>query len=125
VYNFLDGCTYSIPFSLTRQKNVTHTIDNIVKIIADSFRPQRIILFGSYAYGHPQPDSDIDLLIIMETEKREIDQAQEIRKRLNPLFALDILVYTPRNFFDRLRMGDPFLLEIQTKGKVVYESSRV
>lgn len=114
-----------IPFSLTRQKNVTHTIDNIVKIIADSFRPQRIILFGSYAYGHPQPDSDIDLLIIMETEKREIDQAQEIRKRLNPLFALDILVYTPRNLFDRLRMGDPFLLEIQTKGKVVYESSRV
>ncbi len=119
---FKMGIQTTFPTTLSRQKNIRDTIDNIVEKIVDSFHPQRIILFGSYAYGHPRLESDIDLLIIMDTEKREIDQAQEIRQRINPLFALDILVYTPEKFSHRLKMGDPFLLEIQTKGKVVHES---
>jgi uncharacterized protein len=97
------------------------TIDQMVRVIADTFNPQRIILFGSYAYGHPVAESDIDLLVIMDSPLREIDQAQEIRRVIKPLFALDILVFKPANLANRLSLGDPFLREIINKGKVLYE----
>lgn len=91
--------------------------------IAKQFQPQRIILFGSYAYGNPRPESDVDLLIIMETPLREVQQALQIRQALNPLFGVDIIVYTPARLEQRLKLGDSFLQEISAKGIVVYESS--
>ena len=98
-------------------------IDELASQITGRFYPQQIILFGSYAYGTPGPLSDVDLLIVMETPLREIRQALEIRQFLNPLFGVDILVYTPEKLKQRIDSGDSFLKEILARGKTLYESS--
>lgn len=97
-------------------------IQELIRRIADQFKPKQIILFGSYAYGKPRPESDVDLLIVMDTPIRETQQALEIRQHVNPLFGVDILVYTPTRLEQRLSLGDSFLKEIIEKGQVVYES---
>jgi uncharacterized protein len=90
--------------------------------ITERYKPEKIILFGSYARGNPRPESDIDLLVVMDTPIKEILQAMEIRQHLNPLFGLDLIVYTPQNLSQRLAWGDSFLQDIIDHGKVLYES---
>jgi len=97
-------------------------IQELISHIASQFHPKQIFLFGSYAYGKPRPESDVDLLVIMDTPLRESEQAMQIRKSINPLFGVDILVYTPARLEQRLKLGDSFLKEITEKGLVVYES---
>ncbi|MBN2550406.1 MAG: nucleotidyltransferase domain-containing protein [Anaerolineales bacterium] len=97
-------------------------IQELVARIADTFKPQQIILFGSYASNTPRPESDVDLLVVMETPLREAQQALEIRQHVNPLFGVDILVYKPSRMKERLGLGDSFLREITSKGIVMYES---
>jgi uncharacterized protein len=89
--------------------------------IAREFRPEKIILFGSYAYGHPSADSDIDLLIIMPFEGGQPEQAIRILNRLNLLMPIDLLVRRPKEVEQRLAMGDFFMREIIERGKVIYE----
>src|SRR5438132_5708862 len=88
--------------------------------IAERFRPDRIILFGSYAYGQPHADSDVDLLVVMPA-RNQLDQAFKIHSTLLPPFPLDIIVRTPKNLEWRLEEGDWFLREVVSKGKVLYE----
>jgi predicted nucleotidyltransferase len=96
-------------------------INAIVKRIAEKFDPERIILFGSYAYGKPHPYSDVDLLVVMETHERPRAKQIEISRALSPHpFGMDILVRTPQQIQERIPMGDYFLREITTKGKVLY-----
>ncbi|HSN76929.1 MAG TPA: nucleotidyltransferase domain-containing protein [Anaerolineae bacterium] len=93
--------------------------------IARRFEPERILLFGSYAYGTPTPESDVDLLIIMNTPFRSRQQRLAISRALSPRpFPLDIVVRTPEEIRERLALGDPFVHEITTRGKVVYERPR-
>ncbi len=100
-------------------------INDVVKRIANKFDPERIILFGSYAYGKPRPYSDVDLLVVMETRKRPLAKQLEISRALSPHpFGMDILVRAPKQLKERIAMGDYFLREIVTKGKVVYERPR-
>ncbi len=106
----------------TRVRIPDDVIRKLVLMIASQYQPRKIILFGSYAYGNPRPESDVDLLVIMDTSLKEIQQALEIRQYINPLFAVDILVYTPARLDQRLKLGDPFIKEITEKGTVVYES---
>ena len=102
-----------------------HTIRAVALRIADRFQPERIILFGSYAYGHPKPESDVDLLVIMDTPLRSRQQRLEISRALSPRpFPLDIIVRTPQELAERIVMGDLFLREITTRGKVLYERNR-
>jgi predicted nucleotidyltransferase len=105
-----------------RQRISQEVIEDIVHFIGKRFSPQKIILFGSYAYGTPRAESDIDLLVVLDSPMREIDQALEIQKFIRPLFALDILVYSPEKLAHRISLGDSFLIEITTKGKLLYES---
>ena len=82
-----------------------------------------MILFGSHAYGSPQPDSDIDLLIIKETSDGFMDRWVTVRRILSDrdrTVGLDTLVVTPRELSTRLRIGDQFLREIVDKGQVLY-----
>jgi predicted nucleotidyltransferase len=97
-------------------------IRELISRIALQFQPRQIILFGSYAYGKPRPESDVDLLIVMDTQLRETEQALRIRQYVNPLFGVDILVYAPARLKERLELGDSFLKEITDKGVVMYES---
>jgi predicted nucleotidyltransferase len=101
-----------------------HAIRAVAQCIAEHFQPEKIILFGSYAYGHPKPESDVDLLVIMDTSLRSRQQRLEISRALSPRpFPLDVIVRTPQELAERIAMGDLFLREITTRGKVLYERS--
>jgi predicted nucleotidyltransferase len=95
-------------------------INAIVKRIAEKFDPERIILFGSYAYGKPHRYSDVDLLVVMRMKERPLAKQIEISRALSPHpFGMDILVYAPREIRSRIAMGDYFLREIVTREGVV------
>jgi predicted nucleotidyltransferase len=97
-------------------------IRRVVQQIVERFHPQRILLFGSYAYGEPTSDSDVDLLIEMETPLRNVEQAVEIRKAVDFPFPTDLLVRNSQQIAERLAMGDVFLQEVVTKGVTLYEA---
>src|SRR4026208_1968708 len=73
--------------------------------VAETFRPDKIILFGSYAYGKPNEDSDVDLLVIMPTWDQH-SKACQIRGKVRAPFAMDLLVRTPKNIGWRLDEGE-------------------
>lgn len=106
-----------------RDRIPQEAIDDLVRQIADRFHPQRIILFGSYAYGTPRPDSDVDLLVVMDTPLREIEQALQIILALDYHFGLDLIVKTPHDLAKRIALGDSFLQEVTQKGRVLHERS--
>jgi predicted nucleotidyltransferase len=91
--------------------------------IAEHFKPQKIILFGSYAYGKPNEDSDVDYMVLMRGTKSE-DRALDIRMAIKFDFPVDLLVRSPAVFERRIAMGDFFLMDIKEKGKVLYEAAR-
>jgi len=101
---------------------LSSVIRQTVQIIAERFRPDKIIMFGSYARGCAGPDSDVDLLAVMAA-RNEIDQSLRIEESLDPPFPLDVIVRTPRNLKWRLEEGDWFLREAVGQGKVLYEKA--
>jgi predicted nucleotidyltransferase len=90
--------------------------------IAREFRPAKIVLFGSYAYGKPTPHSDVDVLVIL-SHKRGSRPSLEIRRRVSAGFPVDILVRAPEDIARRLRDGDSFITEVMSKGRVLYEGA--
>lgn len=90
--------------------------------IVDKFKPQKVILFGSHAYGNPNEDSDVDLLVVMQFEGRSVRQAIKIRQNISCEVPLDLMVRTPEQISRRLSLGDFFFNEIISSGKVLYES---
>jgi predicted nucleotidyltransferase len=98
-------------------------IESLSKRIAKEFRPDRIILFGSYAYGEPAPHSDVDLLVIMPFRGSSALKAAEILTRIDPKFSVDILVRTQSQVRKRVAMDDWFMQEIVARGRVLYEAN--
>jgi len=90
--------------------------------LAREFKPRKVVLFGSYAYGNPGPDSDVDLLVVMPLSVTPVDKSVEMRLKLQPGFPLDLLVRTPAKIKERLAMGDDFIKDIFDRGKVLYEA---
>jgi predicted nucleotidyltransferase len=91
--------------------------------IQSEYAPQKVVLFGSYAYGTPGPDSDIDLLIIKETPERFIDRwvmVQRILTGMHQSLPVETLVLTPEEIQRRLTIGDHFIREILEKGEILY-----
>lgn len=98
-------------------------IQQYTEAIAHAFRPEKIILFGSHAYGQPTNDSDVDLLVVMPFRGSALDQAFRIRDRLeHPGFPIDLLVRSPREIEKRKAMGDFFIRDILDRGKLLYAS---
>ncbi len=97
-----------------------YTDNSLIQILAnkikEKFRPQKIILFGSYAYGKPEKGSDIDLLVIMDTDISVREQAFLIRKELESIVPVDIIVRTPKQIEERISLGDFFIKKILEKG---------
>lgn len=90
--------------------------------IVDAVHPEKVILFGSFAYGKPTPDSDVDLLVIMESDLRPHARVVQISEILSPRpFPVDIIVRTPSEVKERIAKRDSFFLEIMAKGKLLYE----
>jgi predicted nucleotidyltransferase len=101
----------AIPLSVIRR---------YARAIAERFRPNKIIMFGSHAYGTPHADSDVDLLVIMPAWNQH-SKAVQIRLAFAPPFPMDLLVRTPESVKWRLEEAESFLTEILSKGKVLYE----
>src|SRR3982751_6460981 len=97
-------------------------IRRFARQVAEYFQPDRIILFGSHAYGTPHADSDVDILVVMPA-RNERAQAHKINWTLQPPFPLDIIVRTPKSLKWRLEEGDLFLVEIMSRGKILHEAT--
>ncbi|MBU0511581.1 MAG: nucleotidyltransferase domain-containing protein [Chloroflexi bacterium] len=109
-----------IPIGLTTP--VGETLPQIVERIVQELQPEKVILFGSFAYGNPTPHSDIDLLIVMETDALSKDRSWAVSRLLIPRpFPVDILVRTPTEIEHALEKGDFFISDILTHGAVLYE----
>lgn len=110
------------PIGLTEP--VSKTLPKATKRIADKLQPQKIILFGSYAYGTPTPDSDVDLLVIMNTNKSTTERFLVVCRLLRPRpFPVDILVKTPQEIERAIFEGDFFIEEIVSQGRILYEQN--
>ena len=97
-------------------------INAVVRRIVDEFDPDKVILFGSYAYGKPTMDSDVDLLVVMESNEHRARRAIKILNRLLDVpFPMDVLVRTPLEIKRQLRVQDYFMREIVQQGQVLYE----
>jgi len=105
------------------EKITRRTISSFARQIAKQFNPEKIILFGSYAYGKPTEDSDVDILVIMPFKGRNPEKATEIWMATRPKFPIDIMVRKPAELKKRLKLGDFFLREVVEKGKVLYEAT--
>ena len=97
-------------------------IQKLCNQIVDAFSPQKVILFGSYAYGTPTFDSDIDLLVVMPYKGHVHDQAIKIRRKLDSTMPVDLLVRTAEQVQERVEMEDFFMREIVEQGKILYET---
>jgi predicted nucleotidyltransferase len=95
-------------------------IRRFARDVAERFHPDKIILFGSYASGTPHDDSDVDILVIMPA-RNQLDQAFKIHWTIRPPFPLDIIVRTPKEMKWRLAERESFLMEVLSKGRVLYE----
>lgn len=96
----------------------------IVRRIVTKLDPEKIILFGSYAYGKPDHDSDVDLFVIQETNQKYVDRCVAVSELIIPRpFPLDIIVKTPQEVELDLLKNDYFIKEIIELGKVLYERS--
>jgi len=96
-------------------------IQQFVDSVVREFRPTKVILFGSHAYGQPTADSDVDLMLIMPYRSSSAQAAAKVRLACPRSFPMDLLVRTPAEIRRRLQLGDPFIHEITTKGIVLHE----
>jgi len=97
-------------------------IRRFARQIAEKFDPDKIILFGSYAYGQPHEWSDVDILVVMPA-RNQIDQALRIILTIEAPFSLDLIVRTPKRLKRDWEDGDWFLREVLAKGKVLHEKT--
>jgi predicted nucleotidyltransferase len=102
----------------------TSKINDIVNRIAIRFNPDKIILFGSYATGNPNNDSDLDLLIIQDTDLPRHKRSFDIQKSLiGSMVPMDILVYTRNEFEQEKEEKHSFLSSAIKTSKILYERS--
>jgi uncharacterized protein len=96
-------------------------IQQLVNDIAREFHPEKIILFGSHARGDAGPDSDVDLMVIIDSNEHPSRTAAEITHRVHPgRYALDLIVRSPQMVCARLQMNDWFLHDVMREGRILY-----
>lgn len=99
----------------------TEQINEIVRRVVENYHPEKIVLFGSYAYGKPTEDSDLDLLIIKKETLPRHQRGREVRKNLRGLkIAIDLIVYTDEEVQRWSAVSPAFITTIMKKGKVLY-----
>lgn len=98
-------------------------LDKLKKVIVKNYKPEKIILFGSLAWGKFGPDSDIDLMVVKKTKKNYWERAKEFSKNVdtNVDASKDIIIFTPEEIRKRIKLEDDFIKEVIYNGKVVYE----
>ncbi len=109
--------------SALRQGRLETELARYVRLLREHYAPLRIILFGSLVTGEIGPWSDIDLVIVKETDRRFLDRTRDVLELLRPEVGLDVLVYTPAEFQQVTEQRAFVRDEIVGKGKVLYERS--
>ncbi|PIP29271.1 hypothetical protein COX27_02295 [Candidatus Kuenenbacteria bacterium CG23_combo_of_CG06-09_8_20_14_all_36_9] len=90
-----------------------------------AYKPEKVVLFGSYASGKNHQDSDLDLLVIKNTKQNYYERIPEVRKYLMDTdFAFDILVMTPKEISRSLSANDFFIMNIINNGQILYEAKK-
>jgi len=102
--------------TISRQERVAHIIASL-----EEYDPQRVILFGSWARGDEDEYSDLDLVIIKETQERFLDRLKRVYELVKPTFAMDVLVYTPQEFAKMQERNNYFIEMVLKEGVVIYE----
>jgi len=97
-------------------------IRRVTRQVVEQFHPQKVILFGSYAYGQPTEDSDVDLLVVMPTEENSLHTAARISAAVDHPFPLDLLVIRPSDLVVALQEQNIFETEVVKKGVILYEA---
>lgn len=106
------------------KSRVLRAIDKIKQSIIEKFGPDKIILFGSYAYGSPGRESDVDFLVVMPFREKAAYKTIEILESVKPSIPVDLILRTPQQIERRLAQNDFFLREVFTRGRVLYEAPR-
>ncbi len=99
-------------------------LSEVVERIVAGYDPEEIILFGSFAWGEPEKDSDMDLFIVKDDPRRQRERGIDVRHilmEMHPYPLVDVLVCTPAERDKRREMGDPFVIKILEKGRRVYK----
>jgi uncharacterized protein len=104
-----------------RRKLLNAELERFLPILQQEYNPEKIVLFGSAASGQTDDWSDLDLVIVKETDQRFLDRIKEVMLLLRPRVGVDILVYTPDEFEDLCRERPFVRTEIVEKGKILYE----
>jgi len=113
------------PEALKRKAALEAELKRILPIIIEKYQPEKIILFGSLATGEVHEWSDIDLAIIKETELNYFDRLLEFKRLLDVKLAMDVFIYRPQEFANRIKENHYFIVdEILSKGKVLYERGK-
>lgn len=116
---------YLVVFNQAYENVLIATFNQIQRFsqeVVDKFQPEKIVLFGSYAYGEPSQDSDVDLLVVLPFEGHSALKATEIRLAVDRDFPLDLIVRTSQHIQQRLELGDFFIQEILHKSRILYEA---
>ena len=98
-----------------------HDIESVARQLGDAANAERIVLFGSHAKGNPSEHSDVDLLIVADSDLPRFKRSQELYRLLRPNpFAMDLVVYTPEEVRRDLRSRASFVCMVLREGRVVY-----
>ncbi|TSC77735.1 MAG: DNA polymerase beta domain-containing protein [Parcubacteria group bacterium Gr01-1014_33] len=100
---------------------IEQKIKEIVQKIVNEYQPEKIILFGSWAWGTPGKDSDVDLFIVKKSEQSQFERIREVKRIIfGTDIATDVLVYTPEQVERRSALGDPLVKKILSSGRLLY-----
>ena len=117
----MDTTPPDVKIPTRRKKLLERELNRYLEILIGTYKPEKVILFGSMARGEPSEWSDVDLVIIKETDLPFLDRVKEVMRLLRPRVGVDILVYTPEEFEHLSRERAFVRNEIVSKGKVLYE----
>ena len=107
--------------SRSRSLELEDELNRWLRVLKKRYHPEKVILFGSFASGNVKQWSDLDLIVIKETQKRFLDRIEEVLHFLHPRVGADILVYTPQEYVRLCATRQFFKEEIAKKGKIIYE----
>ncbi len=96
-------------------------IEDLVRRLVEKFHPERVVFFGSRCFGTPRPDSDVDLLVLMDYEGSNYRAAVELLRALRPRFPVEFVIRRAEDAAERYRLGDPVLREALDTGRVLYQ----
>ena len=102
------------------QTQIQSQINSIKNQLIRKYKPEKIVLFGSSVTGNMNEDSDLDFLIVKDDKKDPYNRIVEVYGLVKKNIAADFIIYTPQEFSERLRLGDPFIASILSEGTVLY-----